>query len=68
MDFKVVKSRYDAEGRYLHFTASGTRDGMKFTVSSHVKVLKDPVTPENIHLVALLALTEIFKRRSASGR
>ena len=68
MDFKVVKSHYDAVGRYLHFTASGTREGMKFTVASHVKCLKDPITPENIHLVALLALTEIFNRRSASGR
>ena len=50
------------------FTVSGERDGIKFTVASNVRCLRDPRTPENIHLVALVALTDIFRRPSASGR
>lgn len=68
MDFKVTASDYDPVAQHLHFTASGTRAGVKFTVASHIKCLKDPVTPENVHLVVLLALTDIFRRPSASGR
>jgi len=68
MQFRVTSSRYDSVGRRLHFTVSGERDGIKFTVASNVRCLRDPKTPENIHLVALVALTDIFRRPSASGR
>ncbi|WP_240230361.1 hypothetical protein [Devosia lacusdianchii] len=68
MDFRVTASRYDPVFRRLHYTASGNREGVRFTVSSFVRCAKDPKTTENIHLVALLALTEIFKRPGASGR
>lgn len=68
MEFRVTSSRYDPVFRRLHFTASGVREGVRFTVSSFVRCAKDPVGPENTHLVALLALTDIFKRPSASGR
>ncbi|HEV7345692.1 MAG TPA: hypothetical protein VGN60_08700 [Devosia sp.] len=68
MQFQVTAYSYDAAAQRLHFTASGYRNGMRFTVASHVRCLKDPVTPQNAHLVALVALTEIFKRPSASGR
>ena len=68
MTFEVTAYSYDAAARRLHFTASGYRDDMRFTVVSHVRCLKDPVTPQNAHLVALVALTELFKRPGASGR
>ena len=68
MQFQVTAYSYDAAAQRLHFTASGFRNGMRFTVASHVRCLKDPITPENAHLVTLVALTEIFKRPSASGR
>jgi len=68
MHFKVTFARYSAEHRRLHFTASGTRNGVSFTVVTDVLCLRDPATPENIHLVALLKLTELFSRPSASGR
>jgi hypothetical protein len=68
MQFEVTAFSYDAAAQRLHFTASGYRNGMRFTVASHIRCLKDPVTPQNAHLVALVALTEIFKRPSASGR
>jgi len=67
MHFKVTYARYRPERRRLEFTASGERNGVKFTVSTDV-VCRDPKTPENTHLVALLRLTEIFRERSASGR
>ncbi|MBU1307421.1 MAG: hypothetical protein KKF33_18105 [Alphaproteobacteria bacterium] len=68
MQFKVTYARYWPERRRLEFAASGERDGCLFTVVSEVTCLKEPRTPENIHLVALARLTEIFRRKSASGR
>tara|TARA_R110002124_G_scaffold114535_2_gene269156 strand:+ start:4213 stop:4419 length:207 start_codon:yes stop_codon:yes gene_type:complete len=67
MQFKVTHARYFADRRRLEFTASGERDGCLFTVVTEVTCLKEPRTPENVHLVALARLTEIFRRRSASG-
>lgn len=67
MQFTVTRARYSAEHQRLEFTASGERDGVRFTVSTHVRC-REPKTPENVHLVALLRIDEIFKRRSASGR
>ena len=67
MQFKVTYARYIAERRRLEFTASGERDGCLFTVVTDVICMKEPRTPENVHLVALARLTEIFRRRSASG-
>ena len=67
MQFKVTYARYQAERRRLEFTASGERNGCLFTVVTDVICLKEPRTPENVHLVALARLTEIFRRRSASG-
>jgi hypothetical protein len=67
MHFKVTHARYSAERHRLEFTASGERDGQKFTVATHVPC-RDPQTPENVHLVALLRITELFNRQSASGR
>ena len=68
MQFQVTHARYSAEHRGLHFTASGCRNGVNFTVVSDVHCLRDPATPENVHLAALLKLTELFSRPSASGR
>ena len=68
MHFQVTSARYAAEQRRLHFTASGTRNGVSFTVVTDVHCLRDPATPENVHLAALLKLTELFSRPSASGR
>lgn len=68
MQFKVTASRYDPVAQRLHFTASGERLGTRFTIASHVRCLRDPGTPDRVHLVALVALTDIFKRPSASGR
>lgn len=68
MQFTVTYARYWPERRRLEFTASGERDGCVFTVVTEVTCLKEPKTPENIHLVALARLTEIFRQRSASGR
>ena len=68
MHFEVTFALYSAEHRRLHFTASGTRNGVSFTVVTDVLCLRDPGTPENVHLVALLKLTELFSRPSASGR
>ena len=68
MQFKVTYARYLADRRRLEFAASGERDGCLFTVVTDVICLKEPRTPENVHLVALARLTEIFRRRSASGR
>lgn len=68
MQFKVTWSRYYPARARLAFCASGDRNGVRFTVVTDVKCLKDPVTPENTHIVALLRLTEIFRRPSASGR
>lgn len=67
MQFKVTSARYLADRRRLEFTASGERNGCLFTVVTDVICLKEPRTPENVHLVALARLTEIFRRRSASG-
>jgi len=68
MQFKVTASRYDAVAQRLHFTASGERAGIRFTVASHVRCLRDPGSADRVHLVALIALTNIFKAPSASGR
>lgn len=68
MQFKVMWARYHADKTRLSFCASGFRNGVHFTVVTDVKCLKDPVTPENTHIVALLRLTELFRRPSASGR
>ena len=68
MQFKVTYARYWPGRRRLEFTASGERDGCVFTVVTEVTCLKEPKTPENVHLVALARLTEIFRQRSASGR
>lgn len=68
MQFRVTASRYDASALRLHFTASGERAGTRFTVASHVRCLRDPGCPDRVHLVALVALTDIFRRPSASGR
>jgi hypothetical protein len=68
LQFRVTSSRYDNILKRLHFTVSGERDGTKFTVASAVPCLRDPKTPENTHLVTLIALTNIFKLPSASGR
>lgn len=68
MHFKVTYARYLPQKRRLEFTASGERNGCLFTVVTEVTCLREPKTPENIHLVALARLTEIFRRQSASGR
>lgn len=68
MQFKVTYARYLPDKRRLEFAASGERNGCLFTVVTDVTCFKEPKTPENVHLVALARLTEIFRRRSASGR
>jgi hypothetical protein len=68
MHFKVTYARYLPHKRRLEFTASGERNGCLFTVVTEVTCLREPKTAENIHLVALARLTEIFRRQSASGR
>jgi hypothetical protein len=68
MIFKVHWSRYDKDRGLLEFCASGSRNGGLFTVVTDVRCLKEPKTPENVHLVALVRLTELFSRPSASGR
>ncbi|QQR41018.1 hypothetical protein [Devosia rhizoryzae] len=68
MQFKVKWARYHPARTRLEFCASGTRNGALFTVVTDVRCLKDPVTSENIHLVALLRLEELFRRPSASGK
>lgn len=68
MDFKVVAATYDAAANSLSYTATGLREGLRFTVSSRVKCLKDPGSAERLHMVVLLALTDHFKRPSPSGR
>jgi hypothetical protein len=67
MQFKVTYARYWSERRRLEFAASGERNGCVFTVVTEVTCLREPTTPEHIHLVALARLTEIFRQRSASG-
>ncbi len=67
MQFKVTSSYYDTTSRYLLYTASGEENGARYTVSSRVKCLKEPTTPERLHMVILLALTDQFKRTSPSG-
>ena len=68
MQFKVTYSRYRPDKRQLEFAATGDRNGCTFTVVTEVTCLREPTTPENVHLVALARLTEIFRRQSASGR
>ena len=68
MQFKVTYARYVSDKRRLEFAASGERNGCLFTVVTDVMCLKEPRTPEHVHLVALARLTEIFRRQSASGR
>ncbi|MGB3339009.1 MAG: hypothetical protein WBA73_17675 [Devosia sp.] len=67
MQFKVTYARYRPDKHRLEFVASGERNGCLFTVVTDVTCLKEPRTPEHIHLVALARLTEIFRRPSASG-
>jgi hypothetical protein len=67
MEFDVKWARYDALRGKLAFCATGTRDGGHFTVVTSVRCLKDPNTPEKVHMVALLRLTELFGRPSARG-
>ena len=68
MEFKVISASYNADLKQLNYTATGTNSGARFTVASQVKCLKPPGTPERTHLVVLLALTDHFRRKSASGR
>lgn len=68
LHFKVRWSRYRPEKKRLEFSASGTHNGIRFTAVTDVHCAKEPASPENVHLVALLRLTEIFSRPSASGR
>lgn len=68
MQFDVKWARYHSNAAKLEFCASGIQNGVRFTVVTDVKCLKDPKTPENTHIVALIRLTEIFRQRSASGR
>ena len=56
MQFKVTSAYYDETSKYLVYTATGERDGARYTVSSRVKCLKLPNTPERLHTVILLAL------------
>ncbi len=67
VQFRIVAARYDSVTQFLWFTASGTSGDARFTVSSKVKCLKDPSTPERLHMAVLLALHDIFRRPSASG-
>jgi hypothetical protein len=67
MQFTVTFFRYWPGRRRLEFAASGQRNGCIFTVVTEVICLKEPTTPEHVHLVALARLTEIFRQRSASG-
>jgi hypothetical protein len=66
--FSVRSASYDAARHRLEFTAHGRRGDCTFTVVTDVVCLKQPATPENIHLVALVRLTEMFRLPSASGR
>jgi len=68
MKFKVTYARYWETRKRLEFAATGERNGCSFTVVTEVTCLKEPKTPENVHLVALARLTEMFRQRSASGR
>lgn len=67
MQFQIVAAVYDAARQYLHYTVSGEKGARRFTISSKVKCLKDPETPERLHLVVLLAITDHFNRPSPSG-
>lgn len=67
MQFQVRWARYNPARARLEFCASGTRNGGRFTVVTDVKCLRDPISPENTHIVAMLRLTELFRQRSASG-
>ena len=68
MQFKVTSAYYDEASKYLVYTATGEHNGARYTVSSRVKCLKAPNTPERLHMVVLLALTGQFKHPSPSGR
>lgn len=68
MHFTVTSAYYDQTSRYLLYTVSGQENGTRYTVSSRVKCLKEPTTPERLHMVILLALIDQFKRASPSGR
>lgn len=68
MQFKVVSAYYDEASQYLVYTATGEQNGGRYTVSSRVKCLNPPNTPERLHMVVLLALTDQFKRTGPSGR
>ena len=68
LTFAIRSSRYDALHKRLEFTASGRRGRCSFTVVTDVVCLKEPMSSENIHLVALMRLTELFRTPSASGK
>jgi hypothetical protein len=67
MQFNIISAYYDEASRYLIYSASGEHLGARYTVSSRIKCLKEPTTPERLHMVILLALTDHFKRASPSG-
>jgi hypothetical protein len=67
VQFKVSSTYYRESSQHLVYCASGTVDGRRFTVSSRVKCLKEPATPERLHMVVLLGITDHFKRSSPSG-
>lgn len=67
MQFRIVAAAYDAARQYLHYTVTGTKGPRYFTISSKVKCLKDPETPERLHMVVLLAITDHFNHPGPSG-
>jgi len=67
MHFTVTRSRYSPDRQRLSFSASGERNGVRFTIVTDVKC-RDPKTAENTHLVALLKIQELFLRSAPSGR
>lgn len=66
LNFTVTDWRYSAARNQMSFTASGERNGVRFTVVTQVRC-RDPKTQENAHLVALLRINELLKMPSASG-
>jgi hypothetical protein len=68
LTFAIRSSRYDVLRKRLEFTASGRRGRCSFTVVTDVVCLKEPLSSENIHMVALIRLTELFRVPSASGK
>ena len=67
MQLKVISAHYDAETQHLEYCATGHQGEHRFTISSRVKCLKEPQTPERTHMVVLLAVTDHLKRHSPAG-